>query len=172
VFPAAPWFVLCSSFPSNADGSSLSRGDWYGSPLTRTASGLGALAASRVRPPLPHSSSSSPPLPLLSSSRGGEPRKGKTPMWLGVREGLGLRVVCARVKDATKLQDWAPGRDWRRGRLPMTATVPTASPAGAKGGFPLAESPGVGHGCARELGVRASSAARPSHPRACGRDAS
>jgi hypothetical protein len=37
---------------------------------------------------------------------------------------------------------------------------------GQKGKLPLAESPGLGHGRARELGLRASSAARPSHPRA------
>jgi hypothetical protein len=61
------------------------------------------------------------------------------------------------------------GRDRRRGRLSMAATVPVASPAGAKGAFPLAILLGVDHRRARELGVRTSSAARPSHPRAHGR---
>jgi hypothetical protein len=54
----------------------------------------------------------------------------------------------------------------------MAATAPAASPAGAVGVFPLADSLGVVHGRARRLGVRASSA--PGHPiraRDCGEPA-
>jgi hypothetical protein len=97
VFTAAPCSFLCPDFPPDADSFSFSRGDGYGSPRTRTTSGIGAPAASQgATSPSPLLLSS--PNPLLFFSHGGEHRKGKTPSepWLAL--GLGLWVVGARSK--------------------------------------------------------------------------
>jgi hypothetical protein len=60
----------------------LRRGDWYGSPWTRTASGLGAPAASRALPPLPRSSSPSPTPPFSSPFAAANPgRENPTAAW-------------------------------------------------------------------------------------------
>jgi hypothetical protein len=147
-----------------------SRGDRSGSTRSRASSSSGVSAVTR-RPTLP----SPPPLFPRSCAH----RKGENPKRVGgmpIGDGLGRRVYAlgrggARAKEASVLQDWAPGRDWRRDRLPMAATALVASPAGAKGAFPLADSPGVGHGRERELGVHASLTAQLSHPRARGRNA-
>jgi hypothetical protein len=88
-------------------------------------------------------------LPLFSSPHGGAHMKGGNPKRVGglpARDGLGRKVYAlgqggARAKDATTHQDWVPGRDWLCGRLPLVATVPVASPVGAKGAFPQWTSP-------------------------------
>jgi hypothetical protein len=67
---------------------------------------------------------------------------------------------------APALQDWLLARARRRGRPSVAATASGASPAGAHESFPLQIPLGVGHGCARRLGVCASLAARPSPPHA------
>jgi hypothetical protein len=58
VFTAASCFLLCPGFPSDADGSFLSRGDWSGSSRSQAFSSSGVSAATR-RP----TRSSPPPLP-------------------------------------------------------------------------------------------------------------
>jgi hypothetical protein len=66
--------------------------------------------------------------------------------------------------DAPALQDWLLAQARRHGRPSVAATAPGASPAGAQESFPPQIPPGVGHGRARWLGVRASLAARPFPP--------
>jgi hypothetical protein len=113
----------------------------------RPAPVSGTPAATRCKAS-PCSASTSPaPPPFLSSLRRRALERGKTQGRLGWRgEGSVPGVVDAwskrrEGKDAPALQDWLLKRDWRCGRPPVAATVPVASPAGAYGTFPPADSP-------------------------------
>jgi hypothetical protein len=168
VFTAAPCSFLCPDFPPDADSFSFSRGDGYGSPRTRTTSGIGAPAASQgATSPSPLLLSS--PNPLLFFSHGGEHRKGKTPSepWLAL--GLGLWVVGARSKRRR-------GKE-RRTWLPLAGFPGAATASGGRlhfsvtgrgrwGNLPLVEPLDRVTSAHVALSVRASSAARPSHPSA------
>jgi hypothetical protein len=117
----------------------------------------------------------SPPPPFSPLCGATLLKGGKTPgrlEWRG--EGSIPGVVDARSKrregkDTPALQDWLLKRDWQRGRPPVATTAPVASPAGAYGTFPPADSPWGGpraHARARrawQLGGPAvlSSRARP-----------
>jgi hypothetical protein len=114
-----------------------------------------------------------PPLPLALPLAAADHGRGKTPMRLGLQEGLGHGSCSARSR-------------WRRGKdgfpaLPLVAPLGAAMWPAANGGslyfsitgrgkwgnLPLVEPLDRITG-ARELGVCANSAARASHP--CARD--
>jgi hypothetical protein len=156
-------FLRCSGLPPDANALPLTRRHVWLHLITddswqRCVSGDVALGPSF-------------PASTLLFPRGGAHKKGENPKWVGgmpTGDGLGRRLYTlsqgsARAKEYITLQDWAIGRNWRCGRLPMAATAPVASPAGAKGAFLLANRPSAwAVSSAVWLGVRAS--LRPAIP--------
>jgi hypothetical protein len=134
--------LLQSGFSPNVDDPFLPCGDWCGLRSWRTGGIMGAASPPRSSFPLPTST-------LLSSSRSGKPRKGKTPMRVG-----GWPAE-ARPRGVAPQSRWCKGKedsahgDWTcRRRGDVVARLWPAKPLsawleGKRGLCPLGRFPGV-----------------------------
>jgi hypothetical protein len=118
-------------------------------------------------PPSPLLSSPTPSLLFPAAANSG---KGETPSGLvccGWGLGVPFRVPVKAVQGKSGGRGVPIGGDAGAVMRPATSGRPcsfSVTGRGQKGKLPLVEPPRLGHGCVHELGVRASSAAWPSHP--------